>query len=129
MNLTSAHRLIKRNKLYQSVWELKFSLKNSPQFFLFSCAFQFDPELEGHRFVSQRLLSFTLVKQSRFILLIYLFYLYFNTSLNSQNTFEAIFFSAVVPQSHLPNRPFFSVRSVFLDCIFSLSKGEDYLLN
>ena len=38
-----------------------------------SSKFQFDPESEGHRFVSHnRLLSVTLVKQSRFILFIYL---------------------------------------------------------
>ena len=35
--------------------------------------FQFDPEAEGHRFLSPRLLGVTLVKQSWFIYFIYLF--------------------------------------------------------
>ena len=128
MNLTSDHRLTKRNKLYKSVWELKFNFKRNPQFFLFSYAFQFDPELESHGCVCQRLSSVTLVKQSRFILFIYLSYSYFNASLNSQNKLETFFFSAVVPQSHLPNRAFF-LCALISQTVFSLSKGGDYLLN
>lgn len=42
-------------------------LRNTPKF-------RFDPEFEGHRFVSHWLLSATLVKQSQFIYFIYFYW-------------------------------------------------------